>query len=145
MVTQWLKTIGLDSYAVSPPKHWEKVMFQHRGCLLSNCGVDKSSVHLMISAECFFDPQPMILTKIIFLSMYKITLNSRFYLNYLFLLEMEHSELRLYPITLCTRRFWLNLKNLICHDFKNLNWGLLVRMALNIRTNWQVIFIKHPL
>ena len=25
----------------------EKVMFQHRSCLLSNCGVDNNSVHVM--------------------------------------------------------------------------------------------------
>ena len=27
-------------------------MFQYRSCLLSNCGIDKSSVHVMICNDC---------------------------------------------------------------------------------------------
>ena len=43
------------SCAVSLLRHAVKVMFLHRSCLLSNCRVDKNSVHVMISSLLEYD------------------------------------------------------------------------------------------
>ena len=51
----YTKTVinNMGSYAVYPLKHALKVRFQHRSCLLSNCGVEKCSVHVMSKVDIF--------------------------------------------------------------------------------------------